>query len=346
MRRDKKRLATLHKIEGLVFAIAAVGLLAAGGYLYKKQRETQTQINPEAYTVEEETDRLFDQNTVTYNGKTYRRNTYIKAILCMGVDRTGSMEETTTTGFGGQADALILAAYDTAHESVKLMMIPRDTMTDIILTDLSGNILGKGLQHLTLAYAYGDGREKSCEYTAEAVSDLLEGLPIDDYMSADVDVISILNDFVGGVTVTIPTEGMEAADPEFVYGSTVTLKGKQAEKFVRYRDTTRDHSALYRMDQQQEYMEQFFETVKTKMQTDEDIVSEMFDEIQEYMVTDMEKADYLKMAMSCLNTDMASDDVIYTLPGEGVTTAKYDEFYPDTEGMRELVLKLFYREEQ
>ena len=74
----------------------------------------------------------------------------------------------------GQADGLFLIAQDTVRNTVKILMIPRDTMTDIMLTDLSGNELGKDLQHLNLAYAYGDGRERSCEYMAEAVSELLE----------------------------------------------------------------------------------------------------------------------------------------------------------------------------
>ena len=133
-------------------------------------------------------------------------------------------------------------------------MIPRDTMTDITLTDLSGNVLGKDMQHLNLAYAYGDGREKSCEYMVEAVSGLLGGLKIEWYLAADMSAIPMLNDEVGGVTVTIETEGMEQRDPALVKGETITLKGKQAETFVRFRDIKIGHSALFRMDQQQQYI--------------------------------------------------------------------------------------------
>ena len=117
--------------------------------------------------------------------------------------------EKTTTGFGGQADGVFLIAQDTARNTIKILMIPRDTMTDITLTDLSGNELGKDMQHLTLAYAYGDGREKSCQYMADAVSELLGGLKIEWYLAADTSVIPVLNDEVGGVTVTIETDGME-----------------------------------------------------------------------------------------------------------------------------------------
>ena len=133
--------------------------------------------------VQEDSMCSFIGDVVEYKGKQYRRNSYVKAILCMGIDRSGNMTEKTTTGFGGQADGLFLIAQDTVRNTIKILMIPRDTMTDIMLTDLSGNELGKDMQHLNLAYAYGDGRERSCEYMVEAVSELFGGLKIEWYLS-------------------------------------------------------------------------------------------------------------------------------------------------------------------
>lgn len=82
-------------------------------------------------------------------------------------------------------------------------------------------------------------------------------IEIEWYMAADTSAIPVLNDEVGGVSVTIGTDGMESRDPALVKGKTVTLKGKQAEIFVRYRDIRIDHSAIYRMDQQQQYIKVF-----------------------------------------------------------------------------------------
>jgi LCP family protein required for cell wall assembly len=223
-------------------------------------------------------------------------------------------------------------------------MIPRDTMTRITLTDLSGNVLGKDVQHLTLAYAYGDGRELSCEYTVEAVSELLGGLTIDHYMAVDTDSISVLNDGVGGVTVTIEEPGLATRDPELKLGETVTLKGKQAETFVRYRDIHQDNTALFRMDRHQQYMEGFFAALKTKAAEDDSILIRLLDSIQDHMVTDMQKDQYLKAALDVLNTQQLGSGDFYTLPGSGVTTARYDEFYVDQEAMIPVILDLFYRE--
>ena len=88
------------------------------------------------------------------------------------------MTETTLSGDGGQADGIFLLAHDTARNQLKILLIPRDTMTEITKTDISqtetnGTELGKIVDHLSLSYAYGDGREKSCEYTKKAVSNLL-----------------------------------------------------------------------------------------------------------------------------------------------------------------------------
>ena len=292
---------------------------------------------------------LFEENTVFWNGKTYKRNTYVKAVLCMGVDRDGPMTETTLSGDGGQADGIFLLANDTARGSMKILLIPRDSMTEITKTDTSwtetnGAKLGEVVDHLSLSYAYGDGREKSCEYTKQAVSHLLMGLKIDSYMAADLEIIASLNDEVGGVTVTIPTMGMEQADPEFVFGQTVRLKGEQAERFVRFRDTERDNSAISRMEQQKLYISGFFQAVKEKSRTESNITEHLFEMSQDYMVTDMVKDEYLKLAINALEGERLTSASFKMAPGTGTATETYDEYYVDQEALVPILLDLFYRE--
>ena len=292
---------------------------------------------------------LFEENTVFWNGKTYKRNTYVKAVLCMGVDRDGPMTETTLSGDGGQADGIFLLANDTARGSMKILLIPRDSMTEITKTDTSwtetnGAKLGEVVDHLSLSYAYGDGREKSCEYTKQAVSHLLMGLKIDSYMAADLEIIASLNDEVGGVTVTIPTMGMEQADPDFVFGQTVRLKGEQAERFVRFRDTERDNSAISRMEQQKLYISGFFQAVKEKNRTESNITEHLFEMSQDYMVTDMAKDEYLKLAINALEGEGLTSASFKMAPGTGTATETYDEYYVDQEALVPILLDLFYRE--
>ena len=43
-------------------------------------------------------------------------------------------------------------------------------------------------------------------------------------------------------------------------------------------------------------------------------------------------------------TELERRGLCYTVPGSGVTTARYDEFYVDQEAMIPVILDLFYRE--
>lgn len=281
--------------------------------------------------------------TIEYQGEVYERDPSVKAILCIGVDSSGALEK-KVTGDGGQADGLFLVAHDVARDYVRILMIPRDTMTPITLTDLSGNILGKTDHHITLAYGYGDGRELSCEWTAEAVSELLYGLRIDGYLAMNTSMIPVLNDMVGGVTVTVDIEGMERRDPELVKGATVTLQGKQADLFVRYRDIDIDNSAITRMSQQRQYMEHYFATVKQKAAKDDQLIIRLMNAIEADMITNMSKDQYMGIGLDMINSSqMLSGDDILTIPGEAVTTDMFDEFHHDPEGTLQMVLELFYR---
>jgi len=47
---------------------------------------------------------------------------------------------------------------------------------------------------------------------------------------------------------------MEKADASFIKGNTVTLNGEKAEKFLRFRDTNKDFSAITRIEAHKEYL--------------------------------------------------------------------------------------------
>ena len=221
----------------------------------------------------------------------------------------------------------------------------RDTMTNITLYDLSGNSLGKDRQHLTLAFAYGDGREKSCEMVEEGVSELLGGLKIDGYMAVNTSMIAALNDEIGGVRVTIPEEGMEARDEAMVKGKTMTLQGKQAEIFVRYRDIQKSQTAISRMDRQKLYMKEFLNTAKQKASKDNQLITRLVNNLEKNMITDMAKDQYMNMGLAVLNSSQSfGEEDFLMLPGKGVETELFDEYHPDIEAIKPMVLELFYKE--
>lgn len=342
MRADSRKRPVKKKfytVLGIVLAVFAAWFLWQSWNLYQQRKATEAQLQAAPFQLPSDD----GDGTIAYRGSVYERNPSVKAILCIGVDSAGGMEK-KVTGDGGQADGLFLVAHDVARDKVKILMIPRDTMTIITLTDLSGNILGKTEHHITLAYGYGDGRELSCEWTAEAVSGLLSGLDIDGYLAMNTSMIPVLNDLAGGITVHVDVAGMERSDPALRKGNTVTLNGKQAEIFVRYRDTDIDNSAISRMSQQKQYMEQYFATVRQKAAQDDQLVTRIMAAIEQDMVTNMSKDQYMGMGLAMLGSGqpLTGEDIL-TIPGEAVTTDMFDEFHHDPEGTLQMVLELFYR---
>lgn len=339
-RRRPGRQRRVYTVLGILACILAVWFAGYSAKLYNEKKLAEARGPMEFAGWEGDG----GDGIIEYDGTTYERDPSIRAILLIGVDSSGDMEE-KVTGDGGQADALIVAAHDVARNTVKILMIPRDTMTPITMTDLSGNVLGKAEQHINLAYGYGDGRELSCQYQSEAVSELLYGLSIDGYMAVNTSMIGTLNDLVGGVTVTVQVDGMEKRDPALKKGETVTLTGEQAELFVRYRDINKDNSAITRMSQQKQYMEAYYDTLRRQAAKDDQTVPRIMDAIEGNMVTDMGKDRYMKMALDLVGSDAGlSGEDILTLPGEAVVGEFFDEYHYDPEGTLRTVLSLFYRE--
>ena len=196
-----------------------------------------------------------------------------------------------------------------------------------------------------MAFAYGDGKEKSCELLQEAVSNLLFDLKIDGYLATNISSIALLNDEVGGVTVTIQDEGLDSRDPVLTKGSTVRLNGKQAEIFVRYRDITKAQTAIGRMDRQKHYMEAYLKQVKEEARTDKTLITRLVKDIEEHMVTNMAKDQYMDMGLAVLSSQqqIGQGDFL-TVPGEAVETERFDEYHPDKETLKRMVVELFYKE--
>lgn len=286
-----------------------------------------------------------DGSTLEFEGKTYKRVDSVHAILLLGIDKDGPMELNNVAGAAGQSDAIYLVAQDVARDKVKILMIPRDTITLIRLYDIMGNELGVGPQHINLQFAYGDGGDKSLYLAKEAVSNLLFGLKLNGAMAVNRPVVQVLNDDLGGVPVTINFDGLEDRDPAFKKGATVTLTGPQAEMFVRHRDCDTSGSALTRLEQQKTYIEAFEKTLRAKAAKDSDLIPRMMKDLEVYMLTDMPKGQYMDMAVSCLNSkDLLTDEDFIMAPGESVEGPWFDEYYIDEEKLKKEVIGLFYKE--
>lgn len=89
-----------------------------------------------------ETDGCVLEDTVLYHGKTYRRNEKISTILCMGLDTENDMKSAGgVIGSGAQSDANFLVVIDREQKKLRIVAIPRDTMTDLETFYMTGSRL-------------------------------------------------------------------------------------------------------------------------------------------------------------------------------------------------------------
>lgn len=333
----------------LVVAVTALAFFCAAAYWTGNAAAPQSAPLPESErgkTVEEMLGGDEGQEAPIYwDGKWYQRAQDREAYLFIGVDNKGDLEEAEDTLGGGQSDVLLLLVIDHAKASYRVLQLDRDTMTQVTMIGFavgghSGSELGTKYMQLEFAHTYGDGREQSGENTVRAVSGLLYGAPIDGYAALLMDSIPLLNDMVGGVTVTVEDD-LTALDPVLVQGQTVTLHGDEAMHFVRARRGVSDGTNISRMRRHRTYLHGFEQQLRAKIAEDPQFVLELYAGLSDYLVTDISSGTLSRVAQQCGGYENGGT---LTLEGESRLGEKLMEFYPDETALRALVLDLFYEE--
>lgn len=279
-----------------------------------------------------------EEETVTYQGNTYRYNDHLSNFLFLGIDNREEIDTHQGREENGQADAIFLVSWDRARNTLQGLSIPRDTMTDIETFDLEGNSQGWTVDHLNLQYAYGDGKHTSCRLMEEAVSRLLYQVPIQGYCALNMDGIPLLADVVGGVEVTVPNDSLEETYLEFAQGEQVLITGENAETFLRYRDVETSQSALARTERQKAFLSAFAEKAKSMAADDASLVTEIYETLEDYMVTNIGNDQFAKMLSASYGEEGMLD-----LPGEGSQGETYDEYHVDDSALYALILEMFYQ---
>jgi len=211
-------------------------------------------------------------------------------------------------------------------------------MTKIEVFNPSGKSLGMTTDHINIQYAYGDGKQKSCELMKTAVSNMLDGVPIQGYCSMNMDGIAALTDFVGGVEITVPDSSLEDVNPDFKEGSTVTLTGENAEQFVHYRDTKKSQSALVRQERQKTYIQALLKKCQDEASQNAGFVADLYSSIKDYTVTSMGNDVFAKLLVASQNG--ISDT--QTVPGQGTEGENFDEYHIDEDALTEMIISMFY----
>ena len=275
--------------------------------------------------------------TIVRDGVEYFPRQDITVMMVLGIDQFGPVTSSNYYRNKGAADSIMLLIFDEKSEECTVLYLNRDTMLDMSVLGVRGEYAGTTYGQLALAHTYGSGLEDSCENVKDTLQKFLPGMTVDYYVAMNMDVLPILNDAVGGVTVTV-VDDFSAVDPSITMGE-LTLRGDQVINFVRTRKNVGDQRNVTRMQRQREYVAGFLSALREKENEDIDFIVNVYDAVYEYIVTDCSANTLSGMLDRYLNYPIKE---VISPEGDNVIGEEYYEFYVDEDALDALVLRLFY----
>lgn len=347
-RRTGRTLAIVLACLALFFVLAAVAAymflrytnsMHAGMFADRSSAEMQEIRRQRDEVSPPEEDPLGEADWIDEEGNAFRYRDDVLTVLIMGIDNMTdpSLWDPGVVSNGGNADVLALITLETETNRLTILYIPRDTVTDMIMLDAQGNYLDTVTNNISASHSYGDGGELSCELTADAVSKLLYGIPINRFAAMDFESIPVMNQVLDGLEITFPDDYTKL-NSEFKQGATVRLTDSQLEKLIRYRDHSETDGAYKRgLRDLKLVLNAMFRQVKQQIKEDPTSALRMFRELSPYMTTNF-SADEVSYLAQQLNQLQFSGDAIVQIPGVVTHGEKYVEFYPDADWLRDYVV--------
>lgn len=275
--------------------------------------------------------------TIEYDGRVWEHKEYkYTTILFIGVDQPQLASASLRAG--GQADFLLLLAIDRVNHQVHTLQIDRDAVVPVQVYGAFGNPAGVREMQICLAYAFGATPEKACQNTVRAVETLLGGITIDHYVALDMEGMALLNDALGGVTVTL-TEDFSMYDPVMIKGATITLRGEQAQYFLRGRQSVGDGSNTGRMNRQAVFMEAAAMLASSRMATDPGYLVTVVNALDGHIVSSCDMAWLVNQAYA---VRLYPRTETFKLKGEHLEGADgFVELHPDTDALMKYITGTF-----
>lgn len=274
---------------------------------------------------------------MSLNGKNYCLKENVESVLVLGLDKFET-DNPESYNNDKQADFLMLLVADHNSKTVTALHINRDTIANMNILGVAGDVVGSVKKQIALAHTYGNGKEMSCRNTADAVSDMLMGIQIDHYVSVTMDAVSVYNDFVGGVEVTV-LDDFSGIDDTLVKDETVTLFGEHALNYVRTRYGLDDSSNSARMVRQRQYLEALYKKTLVCMENDDSFVINAGIKLAEYIVSDYTGNGLQELAERVSDYRFTE---ICEVDGRNIRGEKHMEFYPSEKSIKETVVKIFF----
>ena len=320
-RQDKrKELCLMALTSVLLLALLICSVIVVDHFAYPEAPETN-----------------HERKTLWVNDVAYFPRQDIRVFLLMGIDRVGPVVDSGSYKNEGAADVILVFVFNETTKNYTILALNRDSMVEMPILGVGGKIAGSKVAQLALSHTYGNGLKQSCVNTKNTVSNLLYGATIHQYISMNMDAISILTDAVGGVKVNIKDD-FSMIDSTLEKGEMV-LNGDQAYKFLRTRKYVGDQLNLSRMDRHEEFMNGFVEAYRFNIGKDISKAMNIFDEITPYVVTDCSDQVMINLLDRFYEYELAD---IISPAGMNVRGEEYIEFYIDEKNLQQVILSLFY----
>ena len=274
--------------------------------------------------------------TIIRDGVAYFPKLDVTTVLLTGIDVSGPMTDSGSYNNPGEADMVTLLIFDETNKKLDVLTLNRDTMLEMPVLGLGGKPAGTLYGQLALAHTYGSGLHDSSENLRQTVSDFLYGVDIDHYLTLSMDAVALLNDAVGGVTVTVEDD-FSQIDPTIPMGQ-VTLTGQQALSFVRTRYGVGDQLNLSRMRRQQAYMQGFVAALKTSLDNSPTFALDTYGQLEPYSVTDCTVKALASMAERYGDYTL---NRIVSIQGEN-KKGEFMEYHVNADDLDRVVLDLLY----
>ena len=200
----------------------------------------------------------------------------IQTVLVLCLDDYELPEDASGYRNPGRADFVLLLAVDAQQGTITPVQLNPDTVVSFKAPGAAEPVelpIGQ-------VFSYGSGGSDSFVNLVNSAANLMGITKIDHYLSFTMDSVGIVNDMIGGVTVS-------AGDffPAETGAESKLLSGAEAMEFFSFRDAA-DAANADHMLRQCEYMRAFYGPFMQKTQND-DFLTDVTLQLGERMATDL-----------------------------------------------------------
>lgn len=224
------------------------------------------------------------------------------------------------TGRAKLTDVIMVVSYNLEAQSINILQIPRDTY------------IGSEYPTGKINAVYGNKNAGGMENLARVIYDRLR-LPIDHYVTINMDGFVSVVDAIGGVEINVQ-ESFTLEGVTFKPGLQ-TLNGLQAEKFVRERHSR--GGDIGRINAQREFLAALVNKFKHLSMGQ---ISSLIPTLMQEVTTDLTVNDVLTLAPRVLSLDTSSM-AFHMVPGEGTMAGSYSVWSVHKQVLADLLNQYF-----